>query len=251
MGYADVGRAEVLRAIAECDRLGAEEFRKRYGFGQARRFVLVYEGGEYDSKAVVGVAHGFLAGREPLRASDFSGGQATVTRLLAGLGFTVVDRAQVPAPTADAEKAVVWERGRVLEPAPRQERTTSAVQRLRYVAALVKAIHEDRCQFCGTRLDLGYGHFSNAAHIRALGAPHHGPDHTDNVLCLCPNCHAQFDARALYVDEDDNVRHVNAGQPLGPLRRDPRHRIAAEHLAYHRSLPVDPARAQALADDRA
>ena len=37
----------------------------------------------------MGAAHGFLPGQEPLAAADFSGGAATVGRLLSGLGFQV------------------------------------------------------------------------------------------------------------------------------------------------------------------
>src|SRR5262249_21254342 len=44
----------------------------------------------YDSKAILGVAHGFAVPDEgPLRASDFSGGEATVKRRLEDLGFEV------------------------------------------------------------------------------------------------------------------------------------------------------------------
>jgi len=51
---------------------------------------LDIDGRLYDSKAIVGAAHGYefpLAG--PLRTGDFSGGEATVTRKLEELGFTV------------------------------------------------------------------------------------------------------------------------------------------------------------------
>jgi len=56
------------------------------------------DGKTYDSKAIVGAAHGFLPGHEPLTAGDFSGGPATVGRLLSGLGFQV--RQAVPGLTA-------------------------------------------------------------------------------------------------------------------------------------------------------
>src|SRR5271157_2063965 len=39
---------------------------------------------------VAGAAHGFLPGQSPLKASDFSGGSATVGRVLSKLGFAVV-----------------------------------------------------------------------------------------------------------------------------------------------------------------
>jgi 5-methylcytosine-specific restriction protein A len=89
MGLRDVTRAAVLDAIAEYDRLGRDEFLAKYGFDRARSYLLIHDGKPYDSKAIVGVAHGFLPGERALAARDFSGGEATVGRLLRGLGFTV------------------------------------------------------------------------------------------------------------------------------------------------------------------
>ena len=55
---------------------------KEYGYGKAREYVLVHKGKRYDSKAIYGVAQG-------LRATEFSGGEATVRRWLTDLGFKV------------------------------------------------------------------------------------------------------------------------------------------------------------------
>ncbi len=85
----DIGRDQVLAAIAEYDRLGQDEFLGAYGFQQAREYLLVHDGRMYDSKAIAGVAHGYLPGQPPLKASEFSGGEATVGRLLRDLGFAV------------------------------------------------------------------------------------------------------------------------------------------------------------------
>jgi 5-methylcytosine-specific restriction enzyme A len=41
-------------------------------------YVLVHDGKSYDSKAIVGAAHGHLPGEAPLLARQFSGGEATV-----------------------------------------------------------------------------------------------------------------------------------------------------------------------------
>ena len=83
-------RQAILDAIAEYDRIGQVAFLERYGFGRAREFFLVVEGREYDSKAIVGAAHGYQFPQAgPLTARDFSGGEATVQRLLESLGFNV------------------------------------------------------------------------------------------------------------------------------------------------------------------
>ncbi len=85
----ELSRREILQAVAEYDRLGQDRFLDKYGFGPARSYRLVVDGKSYDSKAIVGAAHGFLPGQAPLTAADFSGGTATVGRLLGGLGFQV------------------------------------------------------------------------------------------------------------------------------------------------------------------
>jgi hypothetical protein len=83
-------RDAVLAALAEFEKLGREHFLSRYGFSHARSYFLEHEGIRYDSKAIAGVAHGIQHPHlGPLRASDFSGGEATVKRVLEGLGFRV------------------------------------------------------------------------------------------------------------------------------------------------------------------
>jgi hypothetical protein len=79
----------ILHATQEYDRLGREAFLDKYGFGQARSYLLVHDGKAYVFKAIVGAAHGFLPGRSALTSADFSGGAATVGRLLTNLGFEV------------------------------------------------------------------------------------------------------------------------------------------------------------------
>jgi hypothetical protein len=91
VGYTDVTVQHVLAAIAECDRMGQAAFLRHYRFGDALKYVLLHGGREYDSKAVVGVAHRHATGTA-LTAADFSGGRATVVSHLQKLGFTVEER---------------------------------------------------------------------------------------------------------------------------------------------------------------
>lgn len=100
MALTDITASEVLRAIEECDSLGREEFRHKHGFGEARRYLLSHNGRLYDSKAIVGVAHGYLPGQERLTAAGLSGGAGHAVRILRNLGFTVLDDpVKSPAPT--------------------------------------------------------------------------------------------------------------------------------------------------------
>ena len=78
-------KASVAQAIVQYDSLGRDRFLKKYGFGRSRAYFLVYGGKHYDSKAIVGAAHGFQFG-SPLRSQDFSGGKATVKPQLESLG---------------------------------------------------------------------------------------------------------------------------------------------------------------------
>lgn len=78
----------VLKAIAECDRLGRERFLQQYGFGPAKTLPLRHNGQTYDSKAIAGVAFGFQHGKFPT-SENFTGGQSSVARVLNKLGFSV------------------------------------------------------------------------------------------------------------------------------------------------------------------
>jgi 5-methylcytosine-specific restriction protein A len=89
MALRDITRDAVMQAIKEYDRLGQDGFLERYRFDRARQYLLVHDGKRYDSKAIVGAAHGFLPEERPLTAGEFSGGEATVGRLLRRLGFSI------------------------------------------------------------------------------------------------------------------------------------------------------------------
>ncbi|MFD6802364.1 HNH endonuclease [Streptomyces cyaneofuscatus] len=91
MALADITGSEIIKAIEECDRLGREEFLRTYGFKRAQRYLLSHSGRPYDSKAIVGVAHGYLLDQGPLEAKAFSGGADRAVALLRRLGFAVVD----------------------------------------------------------------------------------------------------------------------------------------------------------------
>lgn len=118
----------------------------------------------------------------------------------------------------------------------RRPTTSQRLVRSIEVAEYVKTLHDHTCQACGTRLAVGTRGYSEAAHIRALGRPHAGPDVPSNVLCLCPNCHVLFDSGALVVRVD--LELVLNGVAVGKLRTHPSHIVAGEHLDYHRSIHV-------------
>jgi hypothetical protein len=98
--------AAVRQAMAEFDELGRDQFLTKYGFGKSSSYFLAANGRRYDSKAIIGAAHGFEHPElGPLASSEFSGGESTVRPKLESLGFEVaVDRV-----------AGEWTRDRFLE----------------------------------------------------------------------------------------------------------------------------------------
>ena len=92
MSLSDIrSKQPVFDAIAEFNRLGRDRFLEKYGFGHARSYLLVHKGQKYDSKAIVGVAHGYARpDLGPLKADEFSGGEATVKQKLKELKFRVI-----------------------------------------------------------------------------------------------------------------------------------------------------------------
>ncbi|MGD8202278.1 hypothetical protein ACQE98_16685 [Ornithinimicrobium sp. W1679] len=98
-------RKAVLEALDEYDRVGRDTFLERHGFGRARDYFIQHEGRLYDSKAIVGVAHGYQFGT-PLGADAFSGGDAVVVPILERLGFPVTSTRPKPGIWRDSARDV-------------------------------------------------------------------------------------------------------------------------------------------------
>ena len=91
MSFSDISsRDAILDAVEEFDQIGRVAFLAKYGYGRAREYLLVYNGCLYDSKAIVGVAHGYeYPHKGPLKFDEFVGGKHTVKPKLEQLGFKV------------------------------------------------------------------------------------------------------------------------------------------------------------------
>jgi putative restriction endonuclease len=112
------------------------------------------------------------------------------------------------------------------------QRVETTVQRIIRDTALAKKIkkqYDHRCQVCGIQILTAAGPYAEAAHIKALGKPHDGPDTENNILCLCPNHHVMFDKGVFSIADDLTL----LGLP-GVLRVREAHMIDRSHLAYHR-----------------
>lgn len=94
MALNKLSRWAVEAALDEFVRIGRDAFLQKYHFGPAKEFFVLHPatGLACDSKAVVGAAYGLqFVAHGPLRPKDFSGGQATVVKVLKGLGFELTD----------------------------------------------------------------------------------------------------------------------------------------------------------------
>ncbi len=126
------------------------------------------------------------------------------------------------------------------EPVARRLAMVNRAVRSTAVVETVKRLHDHYCQVCDDRIDLpgGLG-YSEAAHIRGLGAPHNGPDVIGNILCLCPSDHVRLDRGAIYISSDFVVHNSLTGAKIGPLSRNPQHPLDVAHINYHRHLWID------------
>jgi len=117
----------------------------------------------------------------------------------------------------------------VASEAPRRETTVLRILRDTKQTRRIKELYNYRCQMCGIRLEGLAGPYAEAAHIRPLGAPYHGPDTPDNILCLCPNHHVLLDHGGVGIGEDLSLIGVQ-----GRLTVQPRHHLSEDHLRYRR-----------------
>lgn len=107
------------------------------------------------------------------------------------------------------------------EPVLREAVTTYRILRDTELARKVKALHQYACQVCGHSILFADGtKYAEAHHIRPLGKPHCGPDVIENIICLCPNHHAELDygARDLRLNEVQTIRG---------------HSIDPQYIEYH------------------
>ena len=103
----------------------------------------------------------------------------------------------------------------------RVEITTHRIIRDTPLARRIKQIHNYECQLCGHTIELANeSRYAEAHHIQPLGEPHNGPDILENIVCLCPNHHAEMDYGA---------RSLNLSQ----LRLVSGHTLAETYINYH------------------
>jgi hypothetical protein len=109
-------------------------------------------------------------------------------------------------------------------PAERELCTTYRILRDTAIALKVKQDQNYECQICGHTIELPIGsRYAEAHHIQPLGRPHEGPDIPGNVLCVCPNHHAELDY---------GVKSIS----LSDFHQVSTHQIDQKFIDYHNNL---------------
>jgi len=83
--------ADVVRALEEYDRLGADQFFSEHGFAPTTTYELIWEERRYPPKAILGTAFELATGSR-LASGDFEGGKTGAVKVLERLGFTIQPR---------------------------------------------------------------------------------------------------------------------------------------------------------------
>jgi len=179
----------ITKAIDEYDRIGRKSFLKKYGFGKAKNYYLLYRGKHYDSKAIVGAAYGYQFGKA-LMANKFSGGKATVSPKLKSLGFQIVATA-----IDDKSSALPEEVPENFPEGAKRQISVNAFERNPQARVACIEYHGSCCAICGFNFGEIYGEiFEGHIHVHHLTPlskvrKKRNVDPKKDLIPVCPNCH--------------------------------------------------------------
>ncbi len=137
-------------------------------------------------------------------------------------------RIQLPRRKVLKTRVRLWdEQPEAIDLAPPPERIEVSVNRIIRDTALaleVKDLHNFECQICGHTIVLPDGRrYAEAHHIRPLGSEHCGPDVIGNILCVCPNHHAELDLCVIPLS-------------MTELRQVEGHQVEVRYVEFHNDL---------------
>jgi len=115
----------------------------------------------------------------------------------------------------------------------RSKSTTNRLKRNPKISEKIKEIYAYSCQVCGVFLQAPSGPIAIGAHIMPLGQPHNGPDVKENLLCLCPNHHDQFDALGFSIEPNSSKIVGLSNFQDKMLTIDKKHGLGANFLKHH------------------
>lgn len=104
----------------------------------------------------------------------------------------------------------------------------------------VKELYEYRCQMCGLTIyvpTLKNRRYCEAHHVQPLGKLYKGPDHTSNIIALCPNHHSMMDLGVIAIHPRDlriafAFENHSKDSPSA-LRVRYEHGLKAQYLHFH------------------
>jgi hypothetical protein len=120
--FSAVTRQHVLQAIAEYDSRDREDFLGVYGYEPSTDYTIQHNGRDYDSQAILGVAHRYATGRLAA-AHEFSNGPSGMSAILRKRGFEVTE----PTPPSRPAPAAPVRAARTTTPRTRTTTTRPAV----------------------------------------------------------------------------------------------------------------------------
>ena len=99
----------------------------------------------------------------------------------------------------------------------------------------MKSVYDYQCQVCERRIDLpnSASGYVEVHHLKPLGKKHHGKDNRDNMLVLCPNCHAEFDLLCVAIHPKTGGLVRASGRSGSRVRFETNHRLLDANVLYH------------------
>lgn len=97
----------------------------------------------------------------------------------------------------------------------------------------LKNHYKNKCQICNEALITRDGLYSEVHHLQPLGGDHKGPDEQMNMIVVCPNHHALFDAGAIAIVPETLKIITFNGNEIGSLSQIPNHIIHENFIRYH------------------
>ena len=73
---------------------------------------------------------------------------------------------------------------------------------------ILKNLYNNKCQICGNSIIVNDWKYSEGHHIMPIGK-YNGPDTLDNIIIVCPNCHAKLDFGKIKIVKSKltNIKH--------------------------------------------
>lgn len=142
----------------------------------------------------------------------------------------------------EVEEEYVDEAVYIPDSLPSPDRKTGRILRVVRDTAqsrIVKELYSYKCQVCGWTTCsplLKSRWYCEAHHVRPLSKRYNGPDHTSNILALCPTHHCMMDLGVLAVEPTSlEVLAIDANEPNKGqrLRLHREHGLNQTYLKFH------------------